>query len=229
MKPMKQVLIVVAFALLASAGLVHGQSAASPDYPAVTAPPESFFDKVRERDRDVAREFYRKYLDVRGIPVAASSEIADEALRRTHDIVGHMLAGRPDVNQAMVRQKWYLIIIGKDQVYTDMPEYRNRRNKAYLNERVRGTGGNPTSFGEENLLSLPIDRYDDESIAVHEFCHSIDSTLRSLDPTWSQRKNAVYRNAVDKGLYKNAYAAGNSGEYWAEISQSYFDCNRVNN
>ena len=34
-----------------------------------------------------------------------------------------------------------LIIIGKDQVYTDMPEYRNHPNPAYQNERVRGTGG----------------------------------------------------------------------------------------
>jgi hypothetical protein len=110
-----------------------------------------------------------------------------------------------------------------------MPEYRNHPDPAYQNERVRGTGGRPTSFGEENLLSLPIDRYDDESIAVHEFCHTIDSALRSIEPDWSKRMNAVYRNAVAKGRYKNAYAAGNPGEYWAEIAQSYFDCNRVNN
>ena len=110
-----------------------------------------------------------------------------------------------------------------------MPEYRDRPNKDYLNERVRGTGGNPTSFGEENLLSLPLDRYDDESIGVHEFCHTIDGALRSIDPDWSDRRNAVYRNAIDKGLYKNAYAGSNAGEYWAEIGQAYFDCNRVNN
>ncbi len=40
---------------------------------------------------------------------------------------------------------------------------------------LRGTGGLAiTSFGEENLLNLANDRYDDESIAVHEFCHTID-------------------------------------------------------
>src|SRR5437588_206190 len=78
----------------------------------------------------------------------------------------------------------YLILIGKDQVYTDMPEYRNHPNPAYQNERVRGTGGKPTSFGEENLLSLPLDRYDDVSIAVHEFSHTIDAALRSLDRAW---------------------------------------------
>jgi hypothetical protein len=133
------------------------------------------------------------------------------------------------VLEAMVERGMYLVIIGKDQVYTDLPENRNARNPDYLNERVRGTGGFPTSFGEENLLSLPIDRYDDESIAVHEFCHTIDSTLRRIDPTWRDRKNGVYQNAVKKGLYKDTYAIGNSAEYWAEIAQAYFDCNRINN
>jgi hypothetical protein len=195
----------------------------------LSPPPEEFFELVRSRDRDAAREFYKKYLDVNGIPVVAAGVVADEALVRTHEIVSHMLAGRPDVVEAMKDRDMYLIIIGKDQLYTDMPEYRNARNPEYLNERVRGTGGNPTSFGEENLLSMPIDRYDDESIGVHEFCHTIDGALRSIDPDWSERRNAAYENALDKGLYKNAYAGSNPGEYWAEIGQAYFDCNRVNN
>ena len=223
----------VLFALLALSPCAFpcsfAQSTTSSQRPVVTHPPESFFQIVREKDRDVAREFYKKYIDIQGIPVAASAEIADMALLRTHDIVSHMLAGRSDIRQAMAKDGMYLIIIGKDQVYTDMPEYRNRDNKAYLNERVRGTGGKPTSFGEENLLSLPVDRYDDESIAVHEFCHTIDSALGSIDPSWRQRKNAVFRAAMDRGLYKYCYTASNAGEYWAEIAQSYFDSNRVNN
>jgi hypothetical protein len=195
----------------------------------VTAPPEAFFQIVREKDRDAARQFYKKYIDVKGMPVVAASEVADQALQRTYSIVTHMLAGRPDVLAAMVKSEMYLIIIGKDQVYTDMPEYRNDPNPAYQNERVRGTGGRPTSFGEENLLCLPIDRYDDESIGVHEFCHTIDGTLRSIDPTWNERKNATFRKAIEKGLWKNTYAGSNAGEFWAEVAQSYFDCNRVNN
>ncbi|MHC4207642.1 MAG: hypothetical protein ACYSTT_23550, partial [Planctomycetota bacterium] len=149
--------------------VILAQSVAIAARPEVTAPPESFFEKVRERDKQAARQFYRKYIDVKGMPVAAAAEVADMALKRTYEIVAHMLAGRPDVLEAMVERGMYLVIIGKDQVYTDLPENRNARNPDYLNERVRGTGGLPTSFGEENLLSLPIDRYDDESIAVHEF------------------------------------------------------------
>ena len=68
----------------------------------VTAPPDSFFQKVRERDREAARQFYKKYIEVKGLPVAAAGEVADAALERTSDVVTHMLAGRPDVLQAMV-------------------------------------------------------------------------------------------------------------------------------
>jgi hypothetical protein len=163
------------------------------------------------------------------MPVVAAGEVSELALQRTHLIVSHMLAGRPDLIEAMVKNRMYLIVIGKDQVYTDMPEYRGHPNPTYQNERVRGTGGRPTSFGEENLLSLPLDRYDDESIAVHEFCHTIDSTLASVDATWNERKNRAYQNARQKGLFRDTYAGSNAGEYWAEIAQAYFDCNRINN
>ena len=229
MKFTMQVIIVVLFVNLMPGRLVPAKSGDVSECPEVTTPPESFFEKVREKDRQAARQFYRKYIDVKGMPVVAAAEVADLALQRTYEIVTHMLAGRPDVLEAMVDRGMYLVIIGKDQVYTDLPENRNARNPDYLNERVRGTGGHPTSFGEENLLSLPVDRYDDESIAVHEFCHTIDSALRRIDPTWRDRKDAVYRNALSKGLYKDTYAIGNSAEYFCEIAQAYFDCNRVNN
>jgi hypothetical protein len=198
--------------------------------PVITAPPEAVFARFREGDRDVARRFYKKYLEIGGVPVLASADVADEALQRTHEIVTHLLAGRPDILEMMAKNGTRLIIIGKDQVYTDMPEYRNSPNPEYLNERVRGTGGlRVTSFGEENLLNLAGDRYDDESIGVHEFCHTIDAALGRIDPSWRDQLGATYRKAVAAGLWTGAYAASNPAEYWAEICQSYFDCNRVNN
>jgi len=215
-------------ALFASIALVP--AAIAQEKPNVAAPPEGTFEKFRKDDRDVARRFYTKYLDVKGVAVLASREVSDEALVRTHEIVTHVLAGRPDVLEVMARQGTRLIVIGKDQVYTDMPEYRNNPNPAYMNERVRGTGGlDVTSFGEENLLNLAGDRYDDESIGVHEFLHTVDAALGRLDPKWRAKLRGTYQSALEKGLWKNTYAATNPAEYWAEIGQSYFDCNRINN
>src|SRR6187401_2463495 len=69
--------------------------------PAVIAPPDSFFALVRERDREAASAFYKKYIDVGGMPVVAAAEVADQALVRTHEIVTGLLAGRPDIVQSM--------------------------------------------------------------------------------------------------------------------------------
>lgn len=236
---------------LALAGLTwgHGVGAADPAQPAspavlpdtspaaavnlspppVTAPPAEFFELVAERDREAARRFYRKHIDVKGMPVAAAAEVEDAALRRAYELVTRLLAGRPDLFAALVKDKMYLIIIGRDQVYTDMPEYRNHPDPAFQNLRVRGTGGRPTSFGEENLLSLPIDRYDDESIGLHEFCHTIDGALSRLDPAWRRGLRELFQDARSKGLWENTYSASNAGEYWAESVTMYFDCDRPNN
>ncbi len=193
--------------------------------------PEAVFARFREVDQAAARAFYAKYLDVGGVAILASGVVDDEALRRTHLIVGHLLVRRPDVLAMMAQRGTRLIIIGKDQVYTDMPEYRATDDPAYMNERVRGTGGlDVTSFGEENLLNLAGDRYDDESIGLHEFCHTVDAALGQVDAGWKQRLREVYRDSVTgRGLWKLAYAAGNPAEYWAELCQSYFQCNRINN
>jgi hypothetical protein len=234
MKFTKYALFALALANLAlgsrSISPALAQPAVGEAAPLVIAPPESFFAKMSERDRPAARAFYKKYLEIHGVPLAASGEVSDLALQRDYDIVTHMLAGRPDILNAMATNGTHLIIIGKDQKYTDMPEYRDARNPDYLNERVRGTGGfDVTSFGEENLLCLPTDRYDRESIAVHEFCHTIDAALGRIDPTWRQRLRKTFQDALAKGLWKNTYAGSNQAEYWGEVCQAYFDCGRANN
>jgi hypothetical protein len=229
-KPIILAAVLVVAALNSRTAAQDSQSDWNANAPQVTAPPESYFAKYPAQNQDAARQFYKKYLEIHGLPLAASGDVSDLALQRDYYIVTHMLAGRPDIINAMVTNGTRLIIIGKDQQYTDMPEYRNARNAAYLNERVRGTGGfDVTSFGEENLLCLPEDRYDRESIAVHEFCHTIDSALGRIDPTWRQRLRQTFRDAIGKGLWKNTYAGSNQAEYWGEICQAYFDCGRANN
>ncbi len=57
---------------------------AAHDKPDVTVPPEAFFDQVvADEDREAARCFYRKYIEVFGMPVVAADEVVDEALFRT--------------------------------------------------------------------------------------------------------------------------------------------------
>src|SRR5207253_4750703 len=64
------------------------------------------------------------------------------------------------------------------------------------------------------------------NILVHEFSHCIHNQgLRAVDPKFDGKLRGLYTRAIDKGLWKDTYAATNAGEYWAECVQSYFDCN----
>jgi hypothetical protein len=40
--------------------------------------------------------------------------------------------------------------------------------------------------------------------------------------------DALYQQAMEKGLYKDDYAATKPSEYWAESVQAFFDCDREN-
>ena len=60
--------------LLVIAGV--GTRAAAAD-PKVSPPPESFYQMVSERDRDVARRIYAKYIDVNGMLVGSHEDRSD--------------------------------------------------------------------------------------------------------------------------------------------------------
>ncbi len=173
--------------------------------------------------------FYAKYLDCDGITVIGSERVADQAFYRLRDLLDKMLENRPDIRRKMAEDGNRFIIIGRDEQVTDIPDYAHMQPKAFWNERARGFGGRTTSVGEENLLSLPEDRYEDESIFIHELSHSIHFVLRRLEPDFQNTLDRLYKNAMDKGLYRYDYASTDAAEYWAEGVQGFFNCNRSNN
>ena len=98
------------------------------------------------------------------------------------------------------------------EMTTDVPEQRHMKNdpKTDWDKRARGLGGRITSCGEENLLNLKGDRYRNENILIHEFSHAIHRFgLGSLDPKFDARLQETYTQAMDKGLWKDTYAATN--------------------
>jgi len=195
-----------------------GEDPASP--PRVTAPPESI----------KLDPFYKKYVSCDGLPIISSEKVSDAALLKAHELIGKMLASRPDVLKEMVEADVRFVVIGANEGVTEIPEYSHMKPKAFWDERSRGFGGRITSCGEENLLCYPVDRYDDESIFVHEFAHSIHGLgLSRIDKDFNAKLRELYDKAISKGLWKFTYASSNPGEYWAEGVQSWFDCNRQNN
>ena len=182
------------------------------------------------RDKLKLDPYYQKHLDLAGLPILSSEKVSDKALIEAAYLIRQMLSERDDVLREMVKNRVRFVIMAPTEMTTDVPEQRNMTPKEYWDRRARGLGGRITSCGEENLLNLKGDRYRNENILIHEFSHAIHRFgLGSLDRKFDGRLRDTHKAALDKGLWKDTYAASNHSEYWAEGVQSYFDCNNPPN
>src|SRR5213078_1583312 len=130
------------------------------------------------------QNFFSKKLDFHGIPIKAHQVVVDEALYAAYDrlslLFRNLLTKQPMLISNLVAAGVELHIIGRDQVTTDLPEWRRDKGKPLAeyngltrDQRTRGMGGRLTSCGEENLLKLAKDRYRGRDICLHEFSHNI--------------------------------------------------------
>lgn len=182
-------------------------------------------------------DFYKKCVLIRRFPIVASDKVRDEALREAAYLVLRMTSRKPEILDAMAKSKVRLTIMGYQEMTTDIPEHAFLKNtkegKEYWDRRARGLGATPTapavSCGEENVLNFKGDPYSTENILIHEFSHAMhEMGLNTVDPTFDRRLKEAYQAAIKDGLWKDTYASRNRHEYWAEIVQSWFTCNRVN-
>ncbi len=171
--------------------------------------------------------FYAKVLSLNGILIKAPSVVVDDALYAAYDRISRETAHLPMVVTNLAAAGAELHIIGRDQVTTDLPEWRHDKhvpldeyNGLTRDQRTRGMGGLITSCGEENLLNLPTDRYRGRDICLHEFAHNIEGAgiQRPVRAIFDNQ----YQVSKSKGLWLNSYAGSNPNEYFAELTMWYF-------
>lgn len=173
------------------------------------------------------RDFFAKRLDYEGIPIKAAAVVVDEALVAAHGRLSMMLSNLPSVRANLRKAGAALHIIGRDQVTTDLPEWRHDKGKPLAeyngltrDQRTRGMGGLLTSCGEENLLRLEKDRYRGRDICVHEFAHNILS--HGVTREVRDRVKAQHRRSLERGRWVDSYAGSNYHEFFAELAMWYF-------
>jgi len=169
--------------------------------------------------------FYSKLYDYDGIPIKAHKDVSDEALIQARGRLAMMLDKLPNVTANLRAAGAELHIIGKDQVTSDLPEFRGLKGKPFdgkltVDERTRGLGGLLTSCGEENLLRLEKDRYKGRDICMHEFAHNIYG--EGIGGSIRQKFREQRQRSLAKGLWVESYAGGNDHEFFAELSMWYF-------
>ena len=187
---------------------------------------------------EVSREFgiapfYEQCVMVGRFPVVSSAEVHDEALQEAAFLIGVMTAQKPEMLDALANSKTRFTIMAPTEMTTVVPEHSDLTPAAYWDKRARGLGATrqrpAVSCGEENLLCFKGDPYGTENILIHEFAHALHQmALDTVDPTFDDRVKSCYSQALEEGIWEGTYAATNRMEYWAEIVQSYYDTNRVN-
>ena len=173
------------------------------------------------------KDFFSKELFYANIPIKAPGVVADDALYAAYDRLSRILSHLPLVASNLVAAGVELHIIGRDQVTTDLPEWRQDKGKPLAeyngltrDQRTRGMGGRLVSCGEENLLKLEKDKYFGRDICLHEFSHSIRNY--GIPGEVREQFDGQYRRSLDKGLWKGSYAGSNPDEFFAELTMWYF-------
>lgn len=175
--------------------------------------------------------FYNQCTEAAGIPIAAPPTVDPAALDAAAGIVERMLAFRPDIQQRMAARGAALAIIPRDQPVTALPEFAHLAGlstpdgRPYDGPLIRGLGGatgNPaTSTSEENLLKLPEDIFGVEDVTIHEFGHAV------MNLGFSAREAAQWRAIAmaEKDLppFAGTYASVDEEEFWAEMTQVWFN------
>lgn len=203
-----------------------------------TEPRPAFADVVQPVPDEVRTRFglsplYTKAVVVDGFPVVAAQSVEDFALVEAAYLIRRMTARRPEILRALAEAKVRFCVMAYDQRTTDVPEHSDLTPPEYWDRRARGLGATKArpavSCGEENLLGFPGDPYATENILIHELAHALhEMGLDRVDASFDERLRAAYEEALAQGLWKDAYAAVNKEEYWAEGAQSWFDTNREN-
>jgi hypothetical protein len=152
--------------------------------------------------------------------------VDNRALQEAANRLIQELGRIPEIAHNLAQAGAQLHIIGDHQDPTDLPYLRWWKGRPYdgqltMDERTRGVGGLIASCGEENLLRLDSDPYvEHRDICMHEFAHTIQDHAMPRDVR--QMVKDQFRKSTDKGLWKNMYAASNSGEFFAELTMWYF-------
>jgi len=140
---------------------------------------------------------------------------------------GDDITNLPGVCENFARPHAELHIIGRNQVTSDLPEWRFDKGKPLpeyngltIDQRTRGMGGRISSCGEENLLKLekgPLlwTRHLRPRVLPLHLQSGIPRDVRD-------RFRRQYKASLAKGLWEKAYAASNDDEFFAESCAMWY-------
>src|SRR5262249_10582325 len=137
--------------------------------------------------------YYTKFTSAREVTVLGSKHASDEALLRANDIIRKLFAYRHDILKAMIADGARLIVLGRSEKLSDLPEFKDAKNPAGFDE-VRYLDYTPSlklmAVPEENVLGLPDDPFVGKCMVVSVFAKGMYQVagLRPVDPDFEKRR-----------------------------------------
>lgn len=222
-----------------SANASHAAARCFQDCPAMSRVVKKYMVKPVDHASTQYDAFYKKHINVMGIAVLSSNQVSDCGLKKAawmvHGILSHIKRW-PEIVAEMKAVDSRVAIMGKNEVTTEIPEHSDLTPASQW-DSYRGLGATKwrpaSSAGEENVMCAADDPYKGESILLHEFIHGIGRTgakfLKWGDQAqeWDDYLGDKYKTAKAAGLWRDTYAMTNKIEFFAEISQSFFDGNQL--
>lgn len=155
-----------------------------------------------------------------GVPILASSSVSQAAIDEAAARICKLLTNRV-IADNLQRCGIHLEIIAPCEKASSLPQYSHLlapeqgSARDAFDTRGRAYGGVYPCIDEDNLLSLPSDRFDDHrDILSHEFAHTI--LHFGLDQEYYSRLCDLFER--QKSLWTGMYAATNADEYFAEAT-----------
>ena len=165
--------------------------------------------------------YYKKYLDVVGVPVLSSLDVSDEELYQVRNTILGMLSDRPDLLSTMAEIGYRVIIypdrFEKGGLITDLPEFKEW---GFSQEVVGAAGRTPYGWA----AAAPETARHCNHVLIHEIAHLVEDALR-LQPGGEEflaRLDGAYRSAILRGRWDDTYASTDLLEYWAEAVRTWF-------
>ena len=126
--------------------------------------------------------YYTRFTFAREFPVLGSKKVGDAAMLKANDTIRKMFAYRHDILKAMIAAGARLVVLGRDEKLSDLPEFKDSKDAAGF-DAVRYLDYTPTLklmvVPEENILALPGEPFAGKCTVVGAFARAITGSRAS--------------------------------------------------
>ncbi len=166
--------------------------------------------------------FYQKYLKAGGVIVVAPTEVSDEKMVETGEIVAAMFSDNPELIENLLPKHFRVVIFRRNQAGEHINQLPELKDGYHHSLDHRGT-----AFETATGWAAAAQDDDEEErcyVLIHEFAHAIHFALKDQPVVheFNTRLRDLYSTALAKGLWQDTYASTNFEEYWAETVTFWF-------